>query len=232
MRSFRATRGTQMSSGPRRSPVAEGCAGGDGPCCHSSPAHGCGRDGDPRPCRPGKPPSSRDNQVRTMHPYMMEELARQRERELRRSAQQHALLGPHRRRRCPARRRPGPALAGIGLALARRRAWLVAVFVSGLRAVSAHARAGVGVYRRAPAPAAPGRPHVSDCSRASCRPTGRRAATTRSGCHQSRTRSTPAPAGRPSLSRSTQDLTEGSGMSEHQAEANWFRIIWLAEAGT
>ena len=147
-----------MSSGPRRSPVAEGCAGGDGPCCHSSPAHGCGRDGDPRPCRPGKPPSSRDNQVRTMHPYMMEELARQRERELRRLAQQHALLGPHRRRRCPARRRPGPALAGIGLALARRRAWLVAVFVSGLRAVSAHARAGVGVYRRAPAPAAPGCP--------------------------------------------------------------------------
>ena len=67
-----------MSSGPRRSPVAEGCAGGDGPCCRSSPVRGCGRDGDARPCRAGKPPSSRDHQVRTMHPYMMEELARQR----------------------------------------------------------------------------------------------------------------------------------------------------------
>jgi hypothetical protein len=53
-----------------------------------------------------------------MHPYLMEELARQRERELRRPAQRYALLGPRRRRR-PARHRPGRALVGIGLALAR-----------------------------------------------------------------------------------------------------------------
>ena len=53
-----------------------------------------------------------------MHPYLMEELARQRERELRLPAQRYALPGP-RRRRGPARHRPGRALAGIGLALAR-----------------------------------------------------------------------------------------------------------------
>ena len=53
-----------------------------------------------------------------MHPYLVEELARQRERELRRPAQRYALLGPRRRRR-PARRRPGRAFAGIGQSLAR-----------------------------------------------------------------------------------------------------------------
>ena len=60
-----------------------------------------------------------------MHPYLMEELARQGEREPRGPAQRYALLGPRRRRR-PARHRPGRALAGIALALARTcpEAWL------------------------------------------------------------------------------------------------------------
>ena len=53
-----------------------------------------------------------------MHPYLMEELARQRERELRGPAQRYALLEPRRRRR-PARHRPGRALTGVGLALPR-----------------------------------------------------------------------------------------------------------------
>jgi hypothetical protein len=43
-----------------------------------------------------------------MNPYLLEELARERERELRSSARRHALLRSHRRRR-----RPGPALAGM-----------------------------------------------------------------------------------------------------------------------
>ena len=53
-----------------------------------------------------------------MHPYLMEELTRQRERELRRPTLRYALLRPRRRRR-PARHRPGRALARPGLALAR-----------------------------------------------------------------------------------------------------------------
>jgi hypothetical protein len=53
-----------------------------------------------------------------MHPYLLEELARQRERELRKPAPRYAQPGPRRRRR-PARHRPGRALTGIGLALAR-----------------------------------------------------------------------------------------------------------------
>ena len=54
-----------------------------------------------------------------MHPYLREELVRQRERELRRAAEPYALLGSRRRRRRPARQRAGRALARIGLALAR-----------------------------------------------------------------------------------------------------------------
>jgi hypothetical protein len=53
-----------------------------------------------------------------MHPYLMEELARERERELRRRAERYALLGARRWRR-PVRQRAGLALAGIGFALAR-----------------------------------------------------------------------------------------------------------------
>ena len=54
-----------------------------------------------------------------MHPYMREELVRQRERELRRRAGRYAQLGSGRRRPESAWRRTGRALAGIGLALAR-----------------------------------------------------------------------------------------------------------------
>jgi hypothetical protein len=54
-----------------------------------------------------------------MHPYMWEELARQRERELRRRAGRYAQLGTGRRRPEWARQRADRALARIGLALAR-----------------------------------------------------------------------------------------------------------------
>ncbi len=57
--------------------------------------------------------------VKTMHPYMREELARQRERELRRWAGRYGLLRSGRRRPESVRQRAGRALAGIGLALAR-----------------------------------------------------------------------------------------------------------------
>ncbi len=57
--------------------------------------------------------------VKTMHPYMREELARQRERELRRWAERYGLLRSGRRRPESVRQRAGRALAGIGLALAR-----------------------------------------------------------------------------------------------------------------
>jgi hypothetical protein len=54
-----------------------------------------------------------------MHPYMIEELACQRERELRRSAKRYALVGSRGRRR-RARQRAGHLLARIGLALPAR----------------------------------------------------------------------------------------------------------------
>ena len=55
-----------------------------------------------------------------MHPSVMEELARQREHELRRWAERYGQLRFRRLRQGrPARRRAGRALAGIGLALAR-----------------------------------------------------------------------------------------------------------------
>jgi hypothetical protein len=54
-----------------------------------------------------------------MHLYMREELARQRERELRRWAERYAQLGSSRRRPDSARQRADRALARIGLALAR-----------------------------------------------------------------------------------------------------------------
>ena len=57
--------------------------------------------------------------VKTMHPYMREELARERERELRRWAGRYGLLRSGRRRPESVRQRAGRALAGIGLALAR-----------------------------------------------------------------------------------------------------------------
>jgi hypothetical protein len=52
-------------------------------------------------------------------PYLREELARQRGRELRKAAERYAQLGSRRRQRRPARQRGGRALARIGLALAR-----------------------------------------------------------------------------------------------------------------
>ena len=53
-------------------------------------------------------------------PVLMDELARQREHELRRWAERYGQLRSRRLRRDhPARRRAGRALAGIGLALAR-----------------------------------------------------------------------------------------------------------------
>jgi hypothetical protein len=54
-----------------------------------------------------------------MHPYMREELVRQRERELHRWAELYAQLGSSRRRPESARQRADRALARIGLALAR-----------------------------------------------------------------------------------------------------------------
>jgi len=54
-----------------------------------------------------------------MHPYMREELVRQRERELRRWAERYAQLGSSRRRPDSARQSADRALARIGLALAR-----------------------------------------------------------------------------------------------------------------
>jgi len=54
-----------------------------------------------------------------MHLYMREELARQRERELRRWAERYAQLGSSRRRPESARQHADRALARIGLALAR-----------------------------------------------------------------------------------------------------------------
>jgi hypothetical protein len=54
-----------------------------------------------------------------MHPYMREELVRQREHELRRWAQRYAQLGSSRRRPDSARQSADRALARIGLALAR-----------------------------------------------------------------------------------------------------------------
>lgn len=55
-----------------------------------------------------------------MHPYVTEELARQRQHELRRWAERYGQLRSRRLRQGrPARRRAGRALAGIGLALAR-----------------------------------------------------------------------------------------------------------------
>ena len=55
-----------------------------------------------------------------MHPSVMEELARQREHELRRWAERYGRLRSRRLRQDhPARRRAGRVLAGIGLALAR-----------------------------------------------------------------------------------------------------------------
>ena len=55
-----------------------------------------------------------------MHPSVMEELARQREHELRRWAERYGQFRSRRLRQDhPARRRVGRAFAGIGLALAR-----------------------------------------------------------------------------------------------------------------
>jgi hypothetical protein len=54
-----------------------------------------------------------------MHPYIWEELARQRERELRRWVALYAQLGSGHRRPKSARRRADLALARIGFALAR-----------------------------------------------------------------------------------------------------------------
>ena len=90
MRSFRPTRGTQMPSAPRRSPA---------------PAH---------------PPAS-DQVVTTMsmHPYVMEELIRQCEQQLHRSARCALPRQLHRRRRGGVRQRAAtchsahPAMTGI-----------------------------------------------------------------------------------------------------------------------
>jgi hypothetical protein len=65
------------------------------------------------PGREVLPPNPREPDV-----VRAKALARQRERERRRLAKRYGLLGSCRRRR-PARRRLGRALAGIGLALAR-----------------------------------------------------------------------------------------------------------------
>ena len=54
-----------------------------------------------------------------MHAYIAQELARQREQELRRSAQRYLSSRSLRRRRRPVRHRAGSALVAIGLALAR-----------------------------------------------------------------------------------------------------------------
>jgi hypothetical protein len=54
-----------------------------------------------------------------MHPYMREELVRQRERELRRWAERYAQPRSGRRRPESARQRADRALVRIGLALAR-----------------------------------------------------------------------------------------------------------------
>jgi len=116
---------TRMSSGPRRSPAPAISAGrGDGPCCHGPlpadagglTAYGRARRASPQLLRsPGR------EQDMHMHPYVLEELARQRERELRRWAERYGQLRSRRLRQGrPARRRAGRALAGLGLALARR----------------------------------------------------------------------------------------------------------------
>ncbi len=42
----------------------------------------------------GSTPQLPDHEVRTVHPYVIEELARQRQRELRVAAEQYARLGP------------------------------------------------------------------------------------------------------------------------------------------
>ena len=55
--------------------------------------------------------------MRTMHLYMWEELARQRERELRRWAERYAQLRSGRRRPEPAQQRADRALARMGRAL-------------------------------------------------------------------------------------------------------------------
>ena len=164
--------------GQGTSPWPKVALGGDGPCCHSSPARGSERADGARPCRAGQARSSRNHQVRTMHPYLTEELARQRERELRRAAQRYPLLGPVggavRPGTAPAGRSPGSASRwpaghamrdtrptapawgrraaggawGLHPAGVRRRAWLV---TGGLRAVSARGRTGLGLCRPAPA---------------------------------------------------------------------------------
>ena len=54
----------------------------------------------------------------TMHPYMWQELARQRERALRRWAERYVQIRSGRRRPESARQRADWALARIGLALA------------------------------------------------------------------------------------------------------------------
>ena len=54
-----------------------------------------------------------------MHPYVMDELARQRQHELRGWAEGYGQLRSRRLGQGLARRRAGRALAGIGLALAR-----------------------------------------------------------------------------------------------------------------
>ena len=63
---------------------------------------------------------NRDQEVKTMHSYTIELLARQNETELRRSARRHGLHGPGRRRgrRRSVRHRAGWALVAIGLVLA------------------------------------------------------------------------------------------------------------------
>ena len=68
----------------------------------------------------GSSRSNRTQQVNTMHPYMIELLARQREAELRRSALRHGPPVPRRRRgrRRSVRHRAGWALVAIGLTLA------------------------------------------------------------------------------------------------------------------
>lgn len=60
--------------------------------------------------------------MRTMHPCVMEELHRQRERELRKLAEQHGPLEPIGRRRRPAGRRLSRVLAKIGPVLPHERA--------------------------------------------------------------------------------------------------------------
>lgn len=63
---------------------------------------------------------NRDQEVKTMHSYTIELLARQHETELRRSAGRHGLHGPGRRwgRRRSVRHRAGWALVAIGRVLA------------------------------------------------------------------------------------------------------------------